>query len=305
MPDLAAVREGIPGWFRTPLVRTDNVDITLLNVLGVILVLLALWWLAHLVEQGVRRVAQRNSRLIRDDASAYVWARILRYLIWALGALLALSVLGVQMTSLWVVGGIIGFGIGFGLQNLFNNLISGIVLMLEKTLKIGDFVDLESGVRGHVLEIGMRYTRINTNDGVDVIVPNSEFTSSRVVNWTFDDRLRRMRIPFSVAYGTNKDTVKEAGIRAANAVDSTFDDDTHKTDVWLVNMGESGLDFVLAVWVGPHHVGRPANTQARYLWAIHDELERAGIAIPFPQRDVHLRWQDDEEREKKVLYGGD
>jgi small-conductance mechanosensitive channel len=164
--------------------------------------------------------------------------------------------------------------------------------MLEKTLKIGDFVDLESGVRGHVLEIGMRYTRINTNDGVDVIVPNTEFTSRRVVNWTFDDRLRRMRIPFRVAYGTDKNRVREAGLKAAAQVDSTFEDDTHKCDVWLVRMGDSGLEFVLAVWVGPNHIGRPANTEARYMWAIHDALEEAGIAIPFPQQDVHLRVVD-------------
>ena len=106
--------------------------------------------------------------------------------------------------------------IGFGLQNIVVNLVSGIVILLERTLKIGDFVDLQSGVRGHVREIGLRYTRVTTNDDVDVIVPNSEFVNGRVTNWTYQDRLQRVHIPFGVAYGSDKERVKAAALRAGS-----------------------------------------------------------------------------------------
>ena len=182
-----------------------------------------------------------------------------------------------------------GVGIGFGLQNIVSNFISGIIILLERTLKIGDFVDLQSGVRGQVREIGLRYTRVTTNDDVDVIVPNSEFINGRVTNWTFENRVRRMRIRFGVAYGTDKERVKAAGVRAARRIDGTVLDSGREPDVWLVGFGDSSLDFELVVWVGPSLVASPARTEARYLWALEDELRADGIEIPFPQRDLHVR----------------
>jgi small-conductance mechanosensitive channel len=162
-----------------------------------------------------------------------------------------------------------------------------VILLIERTLKVGYFVDLQSGVQGHVREIGLRYTRITTNDDVDVIVPNSEFIDGRVTNWTYENRMRRMRIPFSVAYGTDKEKVKAAALRAAQRVAGTVSE--RPPTVWLVKFGDSSLEFELVVWVGPELVARPANTSAAYLWAIDDELRAAGIEIPFPQRDLHLR----------------
>lgn len=101
--------------------------------------------------------------------------------------------------------------------------------------------------------------------------------------------MRRVRIPFSVAYGTDKAAVREAALKAARSVESTVSDDLRRPDVWLVALGESSLDFELVVWVGADRVARPSNTQATYLWAIEDALRAAGIEIPFPQRDLHVR----------------
>ena len=119
-----------------------------------------------------------------------------------------LNYVGIDLSSIALVGGAVAFGLGFGLQNVFSNFISGIIILLEGGLRVGDFVDLESGVRGHVREIAMRYTRVTTNDAIDVLVPNSEFINGRVINWTFDATYRRMRIPFGVAYGTPKEQVQ-------------------------------------------------------------------------------------------------
>ena len=203
--------------------------------------------------------------------------------------LIGVDYIGIDLTNFALIGGAVGVGIGFGLQNIFSNFFSGIILLLEKTLKEGDFVDLQSGTRGHVREIGLRYTRVTTNDEVDVIVPNSEFINGRVVNWTFGSHYRRMHIPFGVAYGTDKAKVRDAALKAAQALPMTVADDKRKSDVWLVNMGESSLDFELVVWVGREAISSPARIEAAYRWQIHEELVAAGLEIPFPQRDLHLR----------------
>lgn len=161
--------------------------------------------------------------------------------------------------------------------------------MLEKTLKEGDFIDLPSGPRGRVREIGLRFTRITTNDEVDVIVPNSEFINGRVVNWTLGSEFRRLHIPFGVAYGSDKAVVKEAALRAARSLPYTVTDDRRRSDVWMVKMNDSSLDFELVVWVGPDAVTSPSRVEAEYLWRLHDEIVAAGLEIPFPQRDLNIR----------------
>jgi small-conductance mechanosensitive channel len=289
MTNLEAILKSIFSWISHPLISIGEIEITVARIFGLLLIIIAAWWGSSALEKALRQLALRNTRLSAASSTVYIWARVLRYTVWIFGTIIGLHYIGFNLTNFALIGGAIGVGIGFGLQTIFSNLISGIILLVEKTLKLGDFVDLQSGVRGHVREIGLRYTRINTNDGVDIIIPNSEFINGRVVNWTFDNRLRRMRIAFGVAYGSDKLKVREAALKAARSIESTYEDNIHKSDVWLVSMGESSLDFVLAVWVGPDFVSRPANTEARYLWAIHDELLAAGLDIPFPQRDLHVR----------------
>jgi small-conductance mechanosensitive channel len=198
-------------------------------------------------------------------------------------------ILDINLSSLALVGGAIGVGIGFGLQNIFSHFISGLVLLLEQTLKVGDFVDLQSGVSGQVSEIGTRYTRITTNDAVDVIVPNSEFINGRVTNWTFNNSFRRLHIPFGVAYGSDKELVRQAAIAAAHGVHGTIVDESRQIDVWLVAFGDNSLNFELVVWVGAELAMTPGRTIARYLWALETELVKRGLEIPFPQRDLHIR----------------
>ena len=142
---------------------------------------------------------------------------------------------------------------------------------------------------GTVTEISMRYTRVTTNDSVDIIVPNAEFINGRVTNWTLDEAVRRIHIPFGVAYGSDKEQVREAGIAAALTVDGTVSSEQRKVDVWLVELGDSSLNFELVVWVDKKLMTSPGSTHARFLWAIETELKKRGIEIPFPQRDLHVR----------------
>jgi len=271
---------------RTPLFTLGTTPISVAGIVGFVLIVFGAWWLAGTIEKSIRRVAASRPT---SAASIYAWARITRYGIWVLATLVGLNYIGIDIANFALLGGAVGVGIGFGLQNIFSNFFSGIILLVEKTLKEGDFVDLQSGTRGHVREIGLRYTRITTNDEVDVIVPNSEFINGRVVNWTFGSRYRRMHVPFGVAYGSDKEQVKAAALRAAQALPTTVSDDTRHSDVWLVAMGESSLDFELVVWVGADATTSPARVEAGYIWQLHEELLKAGLEIPYPQRDLHIR----------------
>ncbi len=258
----------------------------LLFVALVLVVVLA----GRITEQAVRRLGRRWAGGDHVYPAAYALGRISKYVVLILGVWIGLDLMGLDLSKLALVGGAIGVGLGFGLQNIVSNFVSGVILLAERSLKVGDFVDLQSGVRGRVVEIATRYTRVSTNDSVDVLVPNSEFVNGRVTNWTFDEFNRRLHVPFGVAYGTDKVKVKAAAVAAAARIEGVILDDPRRPpDAWLVSFGDSSLNFELVVWVTRALVTSPGHTQARLLWAIDDELRAANIEIPFPQRDLHVR----------------
>jgi len=148
-------------------------------------------------------------------------------------------------------------------------------------------------VTGLVNEINIRSTVITTNDNVDILVPNEEFIKAQVINWTLREARRRTHIKFGVAYGTDKDLVRQAGMEAAAEVKWTLENmGPRMPQVWLVGFGDSSLDFELVVWLTEEAVKKPAKVVADYNWAIHSALERHGIEIPFPQQDLHVKSSD-------------
>ena len=186
--------------------------------------------------------------------------------------------------------GAIGIGIGLGLQGVVKEFVSGLFLIFDRMVSVGDYVELETGVRGAIMEIGPRATRIRTNDNVNIIVPNSAFIEDRVTNWTLKGDTRRIHVPFSVAYGADRGRVRDAVLAAARASPFTLPEtEARKSQVWLVAFGERGLDFELLVWPTQAAVKRPAGMHAAYTWLIADALDAAGIEVPFPQTDVRLR----------------
>ena len=213
----------------------------------------------------------------------------MRYLIWIVGSFVALNSIGLDLTTVALMGSALAVGLGFGLQNIFANFVGGVVILAERILKVGDFVELESGVRGNVKEIAMRYKRITTNDATDILVPNAEFTDGRVINWTYDSVFRRMRVPFGVAYGVRKEQVLEAGVAAARAVPGVLDQPGREPTVWLVGYGDNAMNYELVIWADRELTTRPGSTHANLMWALDTELVRRGLEIPFPQRDLHIR----------------
>jgi small-conductance mechanosensitive channel len=274
--------------FSYPLGTIGSTSVTPLRLAGLIVIITLTWWVSILLE---RKLVQFTHDHQSDAAQTHIYGfiRLGRYIVWMISVMIGLNYLGFDLGSLAFIGGAFGIGIGLGLQNIFSNFASGIIIMMERTLKQGDFIDLQSGVMGRVSEIGMRYTRITTNDNVDVIVPNSEFTTGRVINWTMNNDTRRVHVPFGVAYGVDKNKVKEAGLAAAAQLNGILDIKGKEPDVWLVRFGDSSLDFELVVWLDRALSITPQITQAKLLWLIESELRERGLEIPFPQRDLHIR----------------
>jgi small-conductance mechanosensitive channel len=253
-----------------------------------LLALILLLWLASFVSRLVQTRINRQAHLTPSARSLI--SQAVRIIFLFAAVMLAMNTVGIDLTAFAVFSGAIGVGIGFGLQAIFSNLVAGIILLFERSIKVGDFVELESGVTGEVRQINTRATRITTNDNVDILVPNSEFINNRVTNWTMHDDFKRSRIPFGVAYGTDTDLVRKAALEAAESVPHMLQGPGGKPpQVWLVSFGESSLDFELVVWLKPESVKRPGAVTADYNWALEKALTKYGIEIPFPQRDLHIR----------------
>lgn len=247
-----------------------------------------LLWLATTIGSGVERYVDRAPKL--TPSLRLLISKLLKIALITLAVLIALSSVGIDVTAFAVFTGAVGVGVGFGLQAVISNFVAGLIILLDRSLKVGDFVDLESGVAGEVREINVRNTVITTNDNLDILVPNSDFVSHRVINWTYRDVYRRIRVPFGVAYGSDKEDVRAAGLEAAAAVAFTLTGHAgREPQVWLVGFGDSSLNFELVVWLTPDAVKRPSAVNAAYCWALETALRNHELEIPFPQRDLHVK----------------
>jgi small-conductance mechanosensitive channel len=240
-----------------------------------------------MVTRGIRRVRLKAQRTAQ---TLYLFEKLTGYAILFLGTIAGLSAAGLNLSSLAVFAGAIGIGVGLGLQGVVKEFVSGLFLIFDRMVSVGDYIELKEGTRGAIAEIGPRATRIQTNDNVNVIIPNSHLIEGPVTNWTLKGDTRRIHIPFSVAYGAARSEVREAVLSAARASPFTLPESPQRSSqVWLVGFGDSSLNFELLVWPTQEAVKRPAAMHAAYTWAIADALEVAGIEIPFPQTDLRIR----------------
>jgi small-conductance mechanosensitive channel len=212
-------------------------------------------------------------------------ARLTEYVIFALGLMIGLESLGVNLSSLLVLGGAVGIGVGLGLQNIANNFVSGLILLVEHPIKLGDRVEV-GGTNGDVVRIAARSTWVRTNDNVVIIIPNAEFVSNRVTNWTANDRQVRFRVPVGVSYGSDPDGVRDVLTGVALANPDVLRDPP--PEVRFVEFGDSSLNFELRVWT-VSRVQTPNVLTSDLNFAIFRAFREHGIEIPFPQRDVHVK----------------
>lgn len=256
------------------------------NVVAAILVAVGSVLLARIIGHILHRLRSKS----RAPASIYVIEKITTYGLVFAGLVTAVNMLGINLTSLTVFAGALGVGVGLGLQGIVKEFVSGLVIIFEGSIQVNDYIELERGGRGEVKEVGPRATRIRNNDNVDILIPNSKLIEERVTSWTFRGAPRRMHVPFSVPYGSDKNLVREVILEAARQVPFTLPDRAdRRAQVWLVGFGDSGLNFELLVWPELSAVKRPNAAFAAYTWAIEDALGNAGLQIPYKQVDLHLR----------------
>ena len=209
------------------------------------------------------------------------------YIVLVVGILIILpiSVEGFNMSTLGVLLGAVSFGIGFGLRNIADNFVSGLILLIERPIKVGDRIEVE-GVFGTVKEIRARSTTVVTNDNISIIVPNSQFIASQVTNVSHSSNLVRYRMPVGVHYNSDVKVVTDALLEAADACEALLKDP--KPGVRFLEFGDSSLNFELWVWTDTFF-DRPNNLKSQVNYLIWDKLKKHNIEIPYPQRDLYIK----------------
>ena len=256
--------------------------------LGTILLFIAVIWIGAMIARFVSLILELDvlGRLSLPRGVPVTVASLVRYALVAIAFLTALAAAGFELGQLAIIGGALGVGIGFGLQNVVGNFIAGLILAFERPISIGDIVQLAEMI-GEVRQIGIRASILRTFDGAEVIVPNSEFISREIINWTRSDRYRRIEVRVGVAYGTDPTRVLQLLLAAARAHPEVSI--TPEPDARFMGFGDSSLDFSLRFWVS---FERWTQIQSSVAVAVHDALAAAGISIPFPQRDLHFKSAD-------------
>ncbi|MEQ8253306.1 MAG: mechanosensitive ion channel domain-containing protein [Smithellaceae bacterium] len=210
---------------------------------------------------------------------------IVKYLLLVIGFIIILQTAGINLSSLTILMGALGVGIGFGLQNITNNFVSGIIILLERPIKVGDRIEVDK-VSGNVVDISMRATEILTNDNISIIVPNSQFISQTVINWSHTNRSVRFNFPVGVSYREDPQVVKQVLLDIA--MDNPGVLKNPRPDVLFFEYGESAMNFNLRVWTR-EYINSPGVLKSQLYYEIARRFREKGIEIPFPQYDIHIK----------------
>ena len=212
--------------------------------------------------------------------------KIARITLIVIAALIAMSGLGIDLTALTVLSGAVGVGIGFGLQKVVSNFISGIIILMDQSIKPGDTISLGETF-GWIRELRARFVSVVTRDGREFLIPNEDFITREVINWSFSDKYVRLDVPFGVSYDSDPHEVSRIAIEAAQAVERV--DSSVKTPVcWMTEFGDSSINFLLRFWISDPQEGL-TNIRGKVLLALWDAFKANGIAIPFPHRELIVK----------------
>lgn len=233
-----------------------------------------------------------------DEGAQQAVGTITRYIVLFIGFIIILQTVGINLTTLNVLAGAVGIGIGLGLQNIANNFISGVIIMFERPIKVGDRIEV-GAIHGRVLSIGARSTSIRTNDNIAVIVPNSKFISENVTNWSFGTDRLRFRIPVNVAYDSDVDLVTKVLVDTAKANEDVLLDPP--PSVRFLKFQADSLYFELRAW-SSSKLHRPGLFKSNLNYAIIKNFREHGIEIPFPQRDIRIRTDRGDDISAKVDF---
>src|SRR5436189_659808 len=271
---------GVPLYWNAPL---PGVTLSILQIFLLIALLIGVFWLSSRTKRFLFNRFLSKSGI--DRALQHAIAQIVGYIVLIVGIFIVLDNAGIHLGALTVFAGAVGVGVGFGLQNIASNFISGLVILAERPITIGDRVEV-AGIVGRVQQIRARSTVILTSDNIAMIVPNSKFIDSPVRNWHYGDERVRFRLPVGVAYGSDVNKVREALIAAAREHSATLNDP--EPTAFLEKFGDSTIDFELVAWTQEMSY-KPRRFRSDLNFLIYKHLTAAGIEIPNPQRDLHIR----------------
>ena len=242
-----------------------------------------------------KRISNAKSHYLRNTsiATRTMLANLGYYFLVAMTFVFGLKSVGIDLSSLTILVGALSVGIGFGLQNIVSNFISGIILIFEKSIQVGNIIEIGTGLRGKVNQINMRSSVITTFDNIDIIIPNATLIQNNVINLTFSDDVRRLHVPFGIAYGSNIEEVIKIILSSLEKSDLIY----IKTNleklpkVRMTLMGPSSIDFELLVWISenPNENGIGSSTMSDFLIFVYKTLQANSIEMPFPQMDVHIK----------------
>uniref|UniRef100_A0A831U159 Mechanosensitive ion channel n=1 Tax=Geobacter metallireducens TaxID=28232 RepID=A0A831U159_GEOME len=269
-------------FLQMPLLKLGGAPVTLWAILQLVVLVALLFYLSGKLRTWM--VEQFLTRTRMELGARQSTGSIIRYTIIAIGFIIILQTAGIDLTALNVLAGAVGIGVGFGLQNIVNNFVSGIIILFERPIKVGDRIVVGT-VEGDVIHIGGRSTTVVTNDNITIIVPNSKFITENVVNWSHNERKVRFRIPVSVAYGSDVHEVERLLLEVAAANPDVLEKPAPA--VRLMEFGDSGLNFELRVW-STTLIHRRGLLTSTINYAIYKTFAHKGIEMPYPRRDVRL-----------------
>ncbi len=263
--------------------QLGDVRISLLMVVQGALALAVLLWATVLVSGSLERRLDRATSL--SPSVRVLTGKLVKFVLAAVAVLLVIHGLGIDLTALAVFSGALGLGVGIGLQKVIANLVSGITLLMDKSIKPNDVIAV-NGTYGWVVSLGARYVSVRTRDGTEHLIPNEELLTQRVENWSHSDRVVRLKVPIGISYRSDPRRAIEVCRQAASDVERVLADPPPQCLV--MGFGDSSVDLELRIWIDDPQAGR-ANVINDVLLNVWDGFHAHGIEIPFPQRDLHLK----------------
>ncbi|ADM08528.1 mechanosensitive ion channel family protein [Parvularcula bermudensis HTCC2503] len=283
------VLDDVVAFLESVAIQLGNIKLTAYAIVRTVIFGSILFYIGRISNSTGKRVIRSRQEL--DARTRELATKLFEILLFVVISLLLLQIIGINLTTLAVFGGAIGVGLGFGLQSIASNFISGIIILLDKSITIGDFIELEDGRSGTLKDLSMRSAMLETYDGKVIMVPNETFISSSFVNWTHHDTKQRYDIRFSVAYDTDIeamiDIVREVVQSHPQVISGENASKAEQPDAEIESFGDNGIDILVEFWMegvddGPNRVGADLNLM---IWTA---LKQNGIVIPFPQREVRM-----------------
>ncbi len=282
--DFLEVTSPVRDFFKSTIITIGKTEISLLWIIMLVFSVVFLFYISDKIKTLlVNKILRRSKKM--DSGLADSIGILTKYVILIIGFFTIIQTTGIDLSALGFIAGALGVGIGFGLQNITNNFISGLIILFERPIKVGDRVQVGT-LEGNIVEIAARSTTVLTNDNISVIVPNASFIEKEVINWSHNDRKVRLKFPVGVSYKEDPRLVRKVLLEVAEENHGVLTKPS--PDILFDSFGDSSLNFEMVVWT-TNYIERPKILRSQIYYAVFKKLKEHNIEIPFPQRDLHIK----------------